>query len=150
MFDALRYMVGAAFFFGAIGYALWKGDWPERVTALAMLAATVLTPFVFRHSAFADPQWAVAVVDLALLAVLTVVVVKSRRIWLVLALAVHALGAASHVALIFDPRIKALAYLSSIVVWSYLANGFLIASVAQAQWRRRRQQAAPTMPPGWR
>ena len=145
MFDALRYLFGAAFFFGAIAYAFWKGDWPERVAALAMLAATVLTPLVFRHSAFSDPQWSVATVDLALLAVLTVVVMKSRRIWLVLALAVHALGAASHIALIFDPGVKALAYLSSIVVWSYLANGFLIASVAQAQHDRRRRQSHSAM-----
>lgn len=133
MFDALRYAIGAAFFFGVIAYALWRGDWPERVTALAMLAATLLTPLVFRHSAFADPQWSVAMVDLALLAVLTMVVARSRRIWLLLALSVHALGTASHIALIFDPKIEALAYLSSIVVWSYLANAFLLASVIQRQ-----------------
>lgn len=129
MFDALRYAIGAAFFFGVIAYALWRGGWPERVTALAMLAATLLTPLVFRHSAFADPQWSVAAVDLALLAVLTAVVAMSRRMWLLLALSVHALGTASHIALIFDPKIQALAYLSSIVVWSYLANAFLLASV---------------------
>ncbi len=142
MFDALRYTVGAAFFFGAIAYALWKGGWPERVTALAMLAATVLTPLVFRHAAFADPQWSVAAVDLALLTVLTLVVVRSRRIWLLMALSVHALGTASHIALIFDPKIKALAYLSSIVVWSYLANACLIASVIQVQRAAQRSRPA--------
>lgn len=136
MFDTLRYLAGAVFFFGVIAYALWKGDWPERVTAAAMLAAMLLTPLVFRHAAFADPQWAVAAVDLALLAVLSLVVTVSRRFWLLLALSVHALGAASHVALIFDPRIKALAYLSSIVIWSYLANAFLLASVVRARRAR--------------
>lgn len=137
MFDALRFAVGTAFFFGAILFAFWKGDWPERVTAGGMLAAMLLTPVVFRHSHFADPQWAVALVDLALFLLLVVVVVRSRRIWLLMALSVHTLGAASHVALIFDPGIQALAYLSSIVVWSYLANTFLIASTVQAVRRRR-------------
>lgn len=147
MFDTLRYIVGAVFFFGVIAYALWKGDWPERVTGAAMLAATLLTPLVFRHAAFADPQWAVAAVDLALLTVLIIVVAVSRRLWLLLALSVHALGAASHIALIFDPNIKALAYLSSIVIWSYLANAFLLASVIQA--RRRRAWASGSDQRAW-
>lgn len=141
MFDVLRYLVGAAFFFGAIGYALWKGEWPERITALAMLAATLATPVVFRHSAFADPQWTVATVDLILLVLLAFVVTRWPRLWLILALAVHALGTASHIALIFDPGIKALAYLSSIVVWSYLANACLLASTLQTS--RRRSRGAP-------
>lgn len=136
MFDALRYAIGAAFFFGVIAYALWRGGWPERISALAMLVATLVTPVVFRHSAFADPQWSVAAIDLALLAVLTTVVAMSRRIWLLLALSVHALGTASHIALIFDPKIEALAYLSSIVVWSYLANAFLLGSAIQVRRRK--------------
>lgn len=143
MFDLLRYLIGAAFFFGAIGYALWKGEWPERITALAMLAATLATPIVFRHTAFADPQWAVAACDLALLLVLAFVVTRWPRLWLILALAVHALGTASHIALIFDPGIKALAYLSSIVVWSYLANACLLASTLQTSRRRACREALP-------
>lgn len=140
--QSLRFIVGAVFFFGVIGYSLWKGGWAERVTAAAMLAATILTPAVFRHARIADPQWAVAIIDLMLLAILLGVALRAHRTWLVLAASVHALGTASHIALLLDPEIKGLAYLSSLVIWSYLAVGFLLLSTVQHQ-RRRRLYARP-------
>lgn len=137
MFDALRLIAGAAFFFGVIGYALWKGGRPERVVALATLTATLATPLVFRHARLENPQWSVAAVDLVLLAVMGAVALKGRRPWLVLGTAIHALGAASHVALVLDPGIKGLAYLSSIVVWSYLTHACLLASAVHEHRRQR-------------
>lgn len=134
----MRYFIGAAFFFGVIAYAIWKGGRAERWVAGATLVAVLATPLVFRHARLADPQWSVALVDLVLLLIIGGIAVIYRRSWLVLAAAIHGLGTASHIALVFDPDIKGLAYLSSIVFWSYVTNACLLMSTIQAHRERRR------------
>lgn len=145
MYLALRYYVGAAIFFGVPLYALWRGFWPERWTAVVVLLATLLTPLVVRYSRLADPQWGVALVDLVTFAALVALTHFSRRVWLLVAASVQGINAASHVALAIDPNIEALAYISSRIFWSYFVIACLFVGAFQAD-RHRRLYVRPTRP----
>ncbi len=117
------------------GFALWRGGRPERIIAIANLAAWILTPLTYRTNLL-DPQWGVFAVDLMFLAILVWFAVTTDRTWLLFAAAFQLLAVITHIAIAVDPGVRTLAYFRGLVIWSYLVLGAL----AVGAWNRRRER----------
>ncbi len=119
------------------GWALWRGERPERLAAAAMVAAWIGTSFVLdRH--YKNVQWATLGVDLVLLAVLIGLSLAYRRRWLLGATGFHMLGVATHGAMIIDPKVQAPPYIAALAVWSCAT----VACLALGMWTLTRSRAA--------
>lgn len=117
MFHQLLGQVSLALMLLVCGWALWRGEKPERLAAAAMVVAWIGTSFVLDRR-FKDVQWATLGVDVALLAVLVGLSLAYRRRWLLAASGFHLLGVATHGALIIDPHVQAAPYIVALGVWS--------------------------------
>ena len=118
------------------GWALWRGGRDERATAVALVLATVLSPLV-QHRNWVDPEYGVLVVDLALLVFLMWLALRSDRYWPMFAAAFHLLGVVTHIAIMVDHGVRAWAYITGLVIWSYL----VFAALAVGTWIHRRDLA---------
>ncbi len=119
------------------GWALWRGDKPERLAAAAMVAAWIGTSFVLDRR-FKDIQWATLGVDFVLLVVLVGLSLVFRRRWLLAASGFHLLGVATHGAMIIDPKVQATPYIVALGVWSCAT----VASLAVGMAALTRSRAA--------
>jgi hypothetical protein len=119
------------------GWALWRGDKPERLAAAAMVAAWIGTSFVLDRR-FKDIQWATLGVDFVLLVVLIGLSLVFRRRWLLAASGFHLLGVATHGAMIIDPKVQATPYIVALGVWSCAT----VASLAVGMAALTRSRAA--------
>lgn len=126
------------------GYALLKGEGPERLAAVAMLAAAFASPLVER-AGFADPEYGLLAVDLALLVCLVALALATARFWPMWAAAFHLTGAAMHLAKVADPTVWPMAYAVGSIWWSYPVLGAL----AYGTWREARRLAEDG-PRSWR
>lgn len=133
----LRQQLGLIFVLLAVGYALWRGGRPERVCAVAMLAAWLASPYVVARNDWVDPQWALAAIDVSLFLVLLWHALRSDRYWPMWAAALLGLGVVMHVTMLVDPRIIPKAYLTANVIWSYLVVLALVAGTALEARRLR-------------
>jgi hypothetical protein len=100
--------------------ALWRGGWPERVAALAMVGAWFATGFVHNALQMWGVQAGVMLVDIALLLVLLFVALRSDRWWPLWACAFHGLNVVLHFAVMADSKVWGLAYFRASSVFSYL------------------------------
>ena len=119
------------------GWALWRGDKPERLAAAAMVAAWIGTSFVLDRR-FKDIQWATLGVDFVLLVVLIGLSLVFRRRWLLAASGFHLLGVATHGAMIIDTKVQATPYIVALGVWSCAT----VASLAVGMAALTRSRAA--------
>jgi hypothetical protein len=123
------------------GLALALGDRPAKLAGGACLAAVFATLVVQDYHEFYRPQYAIAAVDMALLAAMIVLAMIYRRTWLLAAGAFMMLVVATHIAFIVDLRIGANIRATAANVWANLT----LVSVAWggwSSWRDRRSAAA--------
>ncbi|HEY3696899.1 hypothetical protein [Phenylobacterium sp.] len=136
---------------GAIsGYALWRGGPPERLAAAANLAAWLITLLVQNRRDWFDAQWGILSVDIVFLGVLVWLALTRNGAWLLFAAAFQLLGVVTHLAIVADAKVRSLAYLRSLTIWSYLILAALGVGTLLADRRRRR--TAPereVRPPRW-
>ncbi len=137
MFHQLLGQVGLVVMLLVCGWALWRGEKPERLAAAAMIAAWIGTSFVLDRR-FKDIQWATLGVDVALLAVLIGLSLVYRRRWLLGATGFHLLGVATHGAMIIDPTVRATPYIVALGVWSAAS----VLCLAAGMWALARSRAA--------
>src|SRR5204863_224878 len=64
------------------GFALWKGGWPERITALTSLIASRASALAENLTNWVDPQWGVFGIDAAFFALLLIMALRTNRTWL--------------------------------------------------------------------
>ena len=122
--------------FGACGFALWRGGWPERLVAMASLAAWLATRLAYNYGDWIDPQWGILAVDVAFLGVLIYLALTTDRSWLLFAAAFQLLGVAIHVAITIDHAIRAVAYIQALIIWSYL----VLLALAIGTWSQSRRR----------
>ncbi len=121
-------LVFAALLALSVLYALARGGAPERLAALAYLAAYVATLAIalHKHDAFHSMEWGVLSVDLVLAAALLALALRANRYWTLWAASIQIVGIAAHLAKLLVPEILAPAYAVTLIVWSYAAIPLLI------------------------
>lgn len=117
------------------GFAFWRGELPERLGALACVVGWLISVVVYNYRNWVDPQWAVLVVDLALLTVLVWLTLTVDRVWLLFASAFQLLGVVIHIALMVDRNVSGLPYVRGLVIWSYL----VLSALAVGTWQVSRK-----------
>lgn len=143
-FDEVIHPEVRTFFLILLGgclYALWRGRFPERVTAIALMLAWIATQAVNSRSSV-DPEYGMLAVDLILMVVLVGLALLSGRRWLMAACACHLLTLGDHVAMIMDMRILTYAYRTVMVIWGYAVILTMVLGVwfeAEPERRRFRQ-----------
>jgi len=120
------------------GYAFWRGGEPERLTAVANLAAWLGTLLAENRRTPFDPQLAMVWVDAGFLAFMLMLALSRDRIWLLFAAAFQLLALVTHLAIIADEGVRSVAYLRSLTIWGYL----FLASLAVGTWESARRPAA--------
>lgn len=117
------------------GVALWRGGWPERLAAGAMILAWLASGLLYKTRLWFGPQTAVFLVDLSLLLVLLFIALRSDRWWPMWACGFHALSLILTLATLLDTRISNRAgYIAGGGVFSYLV---MVALFCGALPRRR-------------
>jgi NADH:ubiquinone oxidoreductase subunit K len=115
-------------------YAWWRGGWVERVVAVANVLAWIATVALQNRTNWVDPQWSVFAVDVMFLGVLLALVVRSDRNWILPAAAFQLLLVITHAAIIVDGGVRARAYITALILWSYLVL-ITLALGAHLRWR---------------
>ncbi len=127
-------------------FALWRGGAVERLVAVANLIAWTSTMAVQDRLAWVDPlnwvdpQWGVFGVDLVFGLLILGLAVSRPQTWLLFAAAFQTLGLVTHIAMMVDDGFRAKAYLSGLIIWSYLVLAALGVGT-WFEWRARSCQA---------
>jgi hypothetical protein len=123
----------------AVTVALWRGEWPERVGAAAMIIAWLATPLVQNSLQRWGVQEGVMIVDAGLLAALLYIGLKSDRWWPLWACGFQAMNVVLHVAVLADARVWAWSYFIASSVFSYLVMLALFLGALGRPPRARRE-----------
>ena len=119
------------------GAAIWKGAHTERVAAISIVIASILTPLVQSWTDWTSPQWNVLIIDTANLGVFLYLLVRTHRVWLLFGCAFQLLAVLSHMGMLIDPSVMARAYIATLYLMFY---GLMIA-LAAGIWEGRRRDA---------
>jgi hypothetical protein len=122
--------------------ALWWGERTERIAAVAMFAAWIVTPFAANPDRWSQPQYGVLAVDLVLLAVLVAISLRTDRWWPLWATAFHAVGVCIHIAVMVDPKVWPRAYFFAGGIFGRLTLIALVVGAVNVRRRRRRLERA--------
>lgn len=141
IFHSLYQWLGVAMLILATAPALWRGGWPERTAAVAMIAAWFGSGLVQNGMQLWGIQIGVMLVDLALLGLLLVIALTSNRWWPMWASGFHGMGVLLHIAVLLDPKVWGRAYFIAGTVFSVLTLAALF--VGAIREPRRRAPARP-------
>lgn len=120
MFSSTPERVWAVVMFAVSAFALWRGGRTERAVAVANIAAWIATIVVQNRHDWLTPQWGVLAVDVLFLLLLLWFVVRSSRLWILPAAAFQLLAVVTHAAILADGGVRAWAYVTALILWSYL------------------------------
>ncbi len=101
-------------------YAMWKGGLPERVVSLAMATGSLLTRFVEDRVHWLDTQWGILAIDGGFFVIVIALVLTTDRTWLLFAAAFALLQLVTHLGMSVDNGLHGWAYLTGLIIWSYL------------------------------
>lgn len=120
IFPHLHQWIGIAWLMTAVVTGLLRGGWPERVAAVVMTVAWFSSGVVQDRAQVWGPQVAIMAIDLALLAFLLALALRTDRWWPMWATGFHGLGVLVHIALAVDPKIWSRPYFIAQTVFSFL------------------------------
>jgi hypothetical protein len=120
IFHSLYQWLGVALLALAIAPAVWRGGWPERLAAGAMIAAWFGSGLVQNGMQLWGLQIGVMLVDVALLVVLLIIALCSNRWWPMWACGFHGLGVLLHLAALLDAKVWGRAVFIAGTVFSVL------------------------------
>lgn len=120
MFNTPLEQIWAVAMFAVSAFALWRGGRVERAVAVANVVAWIASVVMQNRHNWMDPQWGVLGVDAAFLAFLLWLVVRTNRIWILPAASFQLLAVVTHAAILADGGVRAWAYITALVLWSYL------------------------------
>jgi hypothetical protein len=128
--------------------AFWKGGREEQLAAGGVLLSFAIT-VALRDRSWAGTQWSAFVADVALLALLTAISLRTTRFWPLVAAAFQLLCVMTHIARMVDPGVRAWAYATGQVIFTQLymiAVGFGVWNT----WRGRLPEEATGAAPAAR
>lgn len=140
--------IWTAYVVGVCGFALAVGGRSEKVGAAAILGGWIASVAASSFGGWGRTI-GVEIVDVAVLAALVALALRSHRWWPIFAAGFHLLAVATHWAHQLDPTVGGWAYLTAGIIWGYM----LVASLGWGAWTRWRERqliesAAPTAEPG--
>ena len=122
-----------ALFLAALTAAFGRGGRPEHQGGALLLGAALATPLV-QTRMFADVEYGIAAVDIALLGGLVWLTFTSTRRWPVFAAAFQAVGVLTHFARLMAGPVHGDVYGHLLVLWSYpIALSLLWGSLVEAR-----------------
>lgn len=127
MLDTTFEQISSVIVWIACAIAMALGGRPEKIGAVAVWLAWLLSVLTEERSVFVDPQYAWIFIDGALFVALGWLALRSGRRWPTYAAACQALMLGTHAAMMFDLALRSYAYLTTIAIWSL---GVLVALVA--------------------
>ena len=139
MLNSTPERIWAVAMFAVSVYALWRGGRVERLVAGANILAWALTIVVQNRRDWLHPQWGVLAVDIAFLDLLLALVVRTTRNWVMPAAAFQLLAVVTHMAIMADKGVRAWAYLTALILWSYM----VLFSLAAGTYLESRISARP-------
>ncbi len=111
--------------------AVLRGGQDERLAAIALSAAALMTPMLASHG-FAGPEMGIVLVDVALFLALGMIAMRSRSFWPLWAAGFQLCGLAGHLAAAKSPQMLPAAYAETLAIWSYAVMASLaIGSVVE-------------------
>jgi hypothetical protein len=131
-------------------YALWRGRFEERVTAVTCILATIATVLVkgpIRLS-YSSVEIGVLIVDLAALAAFTFVALRSDRFWPLWISGLQLTTSIGHMLKAIQPDLIPLAYAAAGRVWSYPILLILAIGTWRAHQRYQSQGQLQVIPQG--
>jgi hypothetical protein len=104
-----------------VGYASWRGGWPERSAAAAILIGSLMTMGALSPwgRQFSDVETGVLLVDVAVLAVFTAIALRSDRFWALWVAALQLLAVLVHLAKAAGFPMPENGYATLQAFWSY-------------------------------
>jgi bacteriorhodopsin len=112
--------------------------------AAGFVLGWIATPLL-RNPRWEAPQWAGLVIDALFLILLVTVALRSQRYWPLFAAAFQLLAVLTHFARMIDPGVRAWAYYTAGIIWTYVTLAALAVG-AYNRWRERSQPAAKAAP----
>ena len=134
----VRALVWAGLVMGVCGAAVLRGGSYERLAAGGLLAGWAVSMVVSR-TGFRETEWGIMAVDLALLALLVWIALRSPRYWPLFAAGFHLLAIVTHLLDGIDPTVSGWAYVTAEIFWGYL----LAVTIGYGAWTTRRMSDAP-------
>jgi hypothetical protein len=121
-------------------YALVRGGAPERIVAVLMWVAYVISILLQSQMPvrFHGVELGIFIVDCAMLAALLAVALRAERFWPIWMTGLQAVAVAAHMAKMVDPQVIPWAYAAMLAFWSYP----MMALLAIGTWRHRKRMAA--------
>jgi hypothetical protein len=139
-----RFLVFQALLVGSLLYALLRGGLPERIAALMMVLAFVLSEALSSHTQFHHFETGVFLVDLAFFAALYLLSLRTTRYWPLWMCAMQGLEVLAHLIILVSPE-ESPAYAIMVQFWAYPMQTLLIV----ATWRHRRRVKLYGADPAW-
>jgi hypothetical protein len=128
----------------ASGYAIWRGGRPERLVAVANVAASIASMILPHAYGPYRTLWDIFAVDAAFFILLLWLAMTTDRIWLLFAAAFQLLPLGVHFAIQFDGSLRGWAYRSGMLVFNYA----LLTSLAAGTWLHDRDRHRRSQPVG--
>ena len=142
----LMQVVFLAILLAALTAAFSRGGRPERIGAVLLFIASIVTPMVQRHL-FRTVEWGIWIVDLLLFGALLWMAFTGMRRWPSYAAAFQALGVMTHLARVKAGPIQGDSYGTLLVLWSYLVVlALLFGSLIEPEGRTMRRPLAADRP----
>ena len=110
----------------ALVMAWWLGGRDERLAALALVAAALVSPILPAHS-YAEPEMGIVAVDIGLFMALLGIAMISRSFWPIWAAGFQLCAVAVHFAAAKSPVMLPATYAEALAIWTFPVLGALIA-----------------------
>ena len=111
------------------GFAILRGGNDERLGAVALGAAAILSP-VALASDWSRPEAGIILVDVGLLAALLLLALRSAAFWPLWATGFQLCAVAVHIVALISPSLLPAAYAETLALWAYP----VLASLALGTW----------------
>lgn len=139
MIDTLAGQIGAAFMVSACGFAMLKGDEPERLGAGAFMIAWLASLLIQNDSNLYAIPLGLFAIDVVTLMVFIGLAWKSRRAWPIWASGLQLLSVSSHILGMIEVRASLASFYA---VMNLAGYGILITLAVGTFWAWQERRAA--------